>query len=63
MITSKCKEHLKEADETIIQHMFYALKIAVILQLLVPILIIHSIVPRLFTKTASNTMKNILEKR
>ena len=40
-----------------------ALKTAVKLQLLVPALIIHSVAPRYFTKTATNVMKNILENR
>ena len=55
--------HLKEVDETALQHMFYALKVAFTLQLLVPALIIHSIAPRFFTKTASNAMRKILENR
>ena len=63
MLSKKCKAHLKEVDETALQHMFYALKVALTLQLLVPALIIHSIAPRFFTKTASNTMRKILENR
>ena len=59
MISKKCKAHLKEVDETTLQHMFYALKVALTLQLLVPALIIHSVAPRFFTKTASNAMRKI----
>ena len=39
-----------------------ALKTAIKLQVLVPVLIIHSIAPRCFTHTASDTMKKLLEK-
>jgi len=46
-----------------LQHMAIALKTAVRLQLLVPALIIHSVAPRCFTNTATNVMKDILEKR
>ena len=40
-----------------------ALKIAAKLQLVVPALIIHSVAPRCFTNTATNVLKDILEKR
>jgi len=40
-----------------------ALKTAVKLQLVVPALIIHSVAPRCFTNTATNVLKDILEKR
>ena len=63
MFSKRCKEHLKDVNENAIQHMLHALKVACKLQLLVPILIIHSIVPCLFTKTATDTMKSILENR
>jgi hypothetical protein len=54
---------LDEVGETGLQHMGYALKAAVKLQLLVPALIIHSIAPRCFTHTASNVMNGILNTR
>ena len=63
MISEQCKAHLKEVDETAFQHMFHALKVAVKLQLVIPAIIIHAFVPRLFTHTGTNVMKNILEKR
>lgn len=63
MFSKKCKRHLDEVGETGLQHMFSALKVAVRLQLCVPVLIVHAIVPRFFTRTATNTMKNILDKR
>ena len=63
MLSKQCKLHLEQVGETPLQHMKQALKTAVRLQLLVPALIIHSIAPRFFTKTASNVMKDILEKR
>lgn len=63
MLSKQCKAHLDEVGETGLQHMAVALKAAVKLQLLVPALIIHSVAPRCFTHTATNVMKDILEKR
>jgi len=63
MFSKQCKAHLEEVGETGLQHMGHALKVAFKLQLLVPMLIVHSIAPRFFTTTASQTMKHILEKR
>ena len=45
------------------EHMISALKVAFKLQLLVPAMIIHSIAPRFFTRTASNTLRSILNNR
>ena len=63
MFSKKCVEHLNEVQETGLEHMLSALKVAIKLQLLVPALIIHSIAPRFFARTASDTMRNILNKR
>ncbi len=63
MFSKKCRQHLKEVEETGLEHMLSALKVAIKLQLLVPALVIHSIAPRFFTRTATNTMKNIIENR
>jgi hypothetical protein len=63
MLSKQCKLHLEDVGETGLQHMAAALKTAVRLQLLVPALIIHSVAPRCFTHTATNVMKDILEKR
>ena len=63
MLSKQCKAHLEEVGETGLQHMKQALKTAVKLQLLVPALIVHSVAPRFFTKTATNVMKNILENK
>tara|TARA_B100001057_G_C22369861_1_gene764239 strand:+ start:155 stop:346 length:192 start_codon:yes stop_codon:yes gene_type:complete len=63
MLSKECKAHLEEVGETGLQHMKTALKTAVKLQLLVPVLVIHSVAPRYFTKTATNVIKNILENR
>tara|TARA_B100000212_G_scaffold338890_1_gene316259 strand:- start:9402 stop:9596 length:195 start_codon:yes stop_codon:yes gene_type:complete len=63
MLSKQCKLHLEEVGETGFQHMKQALKTAVKLQLLVPALIIHSVAPRFFTNTATNVMKDILDKR
>ena len=63
MFSKKCRQHLKEVEETGLEHMLSALKVAIKLQLLVPALVIHSIAPRFFTRTATKTMKNIIENR
>ena len=63
MFSKECREHLNEVEETGLEHMLSALKVAIKLQMLVPALIIHSIVPRFFTRTASVTMRNILNNR
>ena len=63
MFSKQCKAHLDEVGETGLQHMRQAFKTAVKLQMLVPALIIHGVAPRFFTKTASNTIKKILEDR
>ena len=63
MFSKECRKHLNEVEETGFEHMLSALKVALKLQLLVPALIIHSIAPRFFTRTASDTMRNILNNR
>ena len=63
MLSKQCKAHLEEVGETGLQHMGKALMVALKLQLLVPVVIIHSIAPRFFTKTATSTMRNILDDR
>ena len=63
MFSKECRKHLNEVEETGLEHMVSALKVAIKLQLLVPALIIHSIAPRFFTRTASDTMRNILNNR
>lgn len=63
MFTRECKKHLQEVKETGFEHMLSALKVAIKLQLLVPALIAHSIAPRFFTKTTSDTLRDILNKR
>jgi TRAP-type C4-dicarboxylate transport system permease large subunit len=63
MLSKRCREHLKEADESALQHMRHSLGVAIRLQLLVPVVIIHAIAPGIFTKTASNAMKDILANR
>ena len=63
MLSKQCKANLEEVGETGLQHMGKALKTAVKLQLLVPALIVHSVAPRYFTKTATNVIKSIIENR
>jgi hypothetical protein len=62
-LLGKSQKHLKSVNETYRQHMVKALGYAFTLQRLVPVLIIHSIIPAIFTCTASNAMKGILEDR
>lgn len=63
MFSKRCRDHLKQADETALQHMRHSVGVAIKLQLLVPVVIIHAIAPGIFTKTASNAMKDILDNR
>ena len=62
MLSKKCKLHLEEVGETGFQHLVKALKIALRLQLLVSCSV-HAFAPRFFTKTATNTIKEILDGR
>ena len=61
MFSKQCQSHLNDVNETAIGHMCGAVIIAIKLQALVPLLLIHSIIPSLFTTTASGTMKDILK--
>jgi hypothetical protein len=63
MFSRQCKLHLEEVNETALEHMYHAIKVAVKLQLLVPVVLIHSIAPRFFTRTASDVMSKILKER
>jgi hypothetical protein len=63
MFSKQCKLHLESVQETGLEHAAVALKTAIRLQLLVPALIIHAAAPRFFTNTATDVMKDILEKR
>ena len=60
MFSKQCKEHLEEVNMSGWQHMKHALSIAFKMQMLVPIIIIHSIAPRFFKTTATDTMKRII---
>lgn len=60
MLSKQCKLHLEKEGLTGFQHMKRALRIALKLQLVVPALLVHSIAPRFFTRTASNVMKDCL---
>jgi len=63
MFSKQCKAHLDEVGETGLQHAKGAIKAAIKLQGLVPILLIHAMAPRLFINTATNTMRDILKDR
>ncbi len=59
----KSKEHLKDVSETYLKHLMGSLIIAVKLLLLVPVMLVHGIVPGLFKKTTTNALENILDDR
>lgn len=63
MFSKQCKSHLKDVDENGIEHMRHAIIVAFKLQLLVPALLIHAIIPSMFTTTGSDVMKDILKNR
>jgi hypothetical protein len=63
MFSKKCKLHLEEKGESGLQHMRAALWAALRLQMLVPLLIIHSIAPRFFTNKGSEVIQDILDDR
>ena len=63
MFSKQCKAHLREKEETGLQHMRAALWTALRLQMLVPMLIIHSIAPRFFTDKGTEVIKDILNDR
>ena len=58
MINSS-KKHLENANESYFEHMFFALKISIILILGGLMALIHSIVPGIFTKNASTIILNL----
>ena len=63
MFSKKCKQHLRDQDETGLEHMFHAIKTAVRLQLLIPLLLIHAVVPGLFTDRGTTVIQDILKDR
>ena len=63
MLSRQCKAHLEEVGETGLQHATHAVKSAVKLQLLVPVLLVHAVAPRFFKHTATDVMSNILKRR
>ena len=63
MFSKQCKAHLREKEETGLQHMRAALWTALRLQMLVPMLIIHSIAPRFFTDKGTEVIQDILNDR
>ena len=63
MFSKKCKQHLQDQNETGVEHMFHAIKIAIKLQLLIPLLLIHAVVPGLFTDRGTTVIQDILKDR
>ena len=56
---SSSKKHLENAKESYFEHMFFALKISINLILGGLMALIHSIVPGIFTKSASGIILNL----
>ena len=63
MFSKKCRLHLQEQNETGLEHMFHAIKTAVRLQLLIPLLLIHAVIPGLFTDKGTTVIQDILKDR
>ena len=53
------KKHLKDAEENYLQHMGAALKISIQLMIASLQALFHSIIPALFTKSASSKIKKL----
>ena len=53
-IVSKSKEHCNDANETYLQHMTFAIKISFGLLKASLMGLVHSLIPALFEKSASN---------
>ena len=58
-IFSKSKKHCDKANETYLQHMMIAIKISFSLLLASLMGFIHSLIPALFEKNASNRIINL----
>ena len=63
MMSKRCREHCASVGETPVQHLGSALRVALELQLLVIAVTIHAFIPRWFTHTGTNKMKQILSRR
>ena len=63
MFSKKCKQHLQDQNETGVEHMLHAIKIAIKLQLLIPLLLIHAVAPRFFTDKGTTVIQDILKDR
>ncbi len=57
MLYRKSREHLKDAGERYGEHMLFALRIAFRLQIAALAVVLHALVPAVFTKTGSGTIK------
>jgi hypothetical protein len=55
-------KHLDEVQEKYFKHLFEALLIVVSLLIAAGACFVHAIIPKIFTKTASTIMKNILNR-
>ena len=63
IVFKKFTEHPAEMGETYLKHMLVALKCSARLYLAAAACMIHAFVPFLFTTTATNISKNVIENR
>jgi|TARA_B110000305_G_scaffold219598_1_gene260710 hypothetical protein len=60
MFSKQCKAHLEEIKLGPIAHLIRAWKIGFTFLLLFPVMIIHGLVPRWFTTTATDYMSKLM---
>ena len=62
-LLNKLLEHPKEQGESYFEHFFYAFKCGLLLSIAGIACIIHSFIPFIFKKTATNIARNVLRAR
>ena len=62
MLSKQCKLQLQQENKTPAQHFKDAVQTAVIMQVLVPAVLLHSVAPRCFAKTGEEIISKILKK-
>jgi len=61
MLTNKCKEHCKSVGQTRWQHFKFATGVALQMQVVTIVLLIHALIPRFFITTASDKIIELAE--
>lgn len=62
MLSKQCKLQLENENKTPAQHFKDAVQTAVIMQIMVPAVLLHSVAPRCFAKTSEKIINKILDK-